>query len=304
MPLRQTLSLAVRVVCVVIGSSGVARGDTLAPSTHSDALVRARAELSRYDLERGTTVRALERLGASIASEPDQARVLEARFLRAAVSADLIVLAHKLRRPELLAALARGLGVEPAGAIESVRAELRAVAAGHYAQVAHRALCMLDRLDPSMQGATSATELTGALGELELLERTGAAATHADAARTLAALASDPCAETSGAECSASMRTLDAQSRRALQALQNGRLAHLRLTEAARSGDPLAHACHGFEISNIKFAQFAKKKNTSLASLRESEQAQRQFVVVATLWPIQNDENKTAREERSQQIYA
>jgi hypothetical protein len=38
------------------------------------------------------------------------------------------------------------------------------------------------------------------------------------------------------------MRTLDAQSRRALQALQNGRLAHLRLTEAARSGDPLAHA--------------------------------------------------------------
>jgi len=233
---------------VLCSSAGVARAETPTPATQPesaptarpDPLQEARKGLERYDLEGNATFALLQKLGQIAATDPEPARSLEARYLRAGAATDLIVISAKLGRPELQSALATALGYEPSQLTSKVRSELEAAALGPYEAPARNGVQMLDFVVSNKPFVSSQSVLR----DFSWVESIAKAAKTADPNAALAALADDPCAKRDGSKVAAhcSLAIFDASSRRSLAALTNAAGANTSLQKAAREGDPLAAA--------------------------------------------------------------
>jgi hypothetical protein len=248
---------------VLCSSAGVARAETptpaaqpeAAPTALPDPLQEARKGLESYDLDGSATFALLQALGQVGATDPEPARSLEARYLRAGAAADLIVISAKLDRPQLQVALATALGYEPSQLATNVRAELEAAALGPYEAPARHGLQMLDHVVSQKPFVSTLSVLR----DFSWVESTAAAAKSADPNGALAALADDPCAKRDGSKLAAhcSLAGFDTVSRRSLAALTNAAGADASLQKAAREGDPLAAA----------LAELSAQYTTALASV-------------------------------------
>lgn len=233
---------------VLCSSAGVARAETptpaaqpeATPTAQPDPLQEARKGLEHYDLDGNATFALLQMLGQIAATDPEPARQLEARYLRAGAAADLIVISAKLDRPELQSALATALGCEPSQLATKVREELKAAALGPYEASARLGLQMID-LVVSQKPFVSTQSV---LRDFSWVESTAKAAKAADPNAALAALADDPCGKRDGSKVTAhcTLASFDSSSRRSLAALTNAAGANASLQKAAREGDPLAAA--------------------------------------------------------------
>jgi hypothetical protein len=250
---RLVLSLSI----VLCSSAGIARADKptsrarakaqpaaaqveaeTAPPTN-DPLYRARKSLERYDLEGDATFAELKALAAVATSDAEPARALEARFLRAAAAADLLVVASKLDRPKLRESLASALGYHPAALVASVKAELQAAAIAHYKAPAQNALAMIEHVESS-----ASAPMIGVLHDFIAVETAARAAVTSDPNGALATLSDDPCKKRDGNKVAdqCALSSFDASSRRSLATLSNAAGSNASLQSAALKGDPLAYA--------------------------------------------------------------
>jgi len=248
----------VLVLVLVLSSAGAARAEH--PTTHTEAtelttdpLQQARKGLERYDLDGTTTLAQLQALGAIAGADREPARALEARFLRAAAAADLIVIADKLERPALRQSLATVFSCEPGALLATVRSELQAAALAYYQAPAQRALQMLDHVSDQTGAAPTPA---GVLHDLNVIEDVARAASGADPSASLAALGEDSCrAPAKTATCA--LASLDSASRRSLSALLNAKAASARVHNAASSGDPLADALAPMAVEHMGIVERA-----------------------------------------------
>jgi hypothetical protein len=278
---RLVLSLSI----VLCSSAGVARAEK--PTSHSrakalpaaaqaeaeptpptnDPLYRARKSLERYDLEGDATFAELKALAAVATSDTEPARALEARFLRAAAAADLLVVATKLDRPMLRDSLASALGYAPTTLVASVKAELQAAAIAHYKAPAQNALAMIEHIE-----SNASAPMIGVLRDFIAVETAARAAVTSDPNGALATLSDDPCKKRDGAKVAdqCALSSFDASSRRSLAALSNAAGSNASLQSAALKGDPLAHA-----LANLSAERASTLERVSVCVLPDLDQTAR-----------------------------
>jgi len=276
---RLALSLSI----ALCSSAGVARADH--PTSHApakaqpvaaqgavqegspahDPLYRARKGLERYDLEGDATFDELKALAAVAARDPEPARALEARFLRAAAASDLLVIAAKLDRPKLRDSLATALGYEPAALVASVKAELQAAAIAHYKAPAESSIAMIEHVE-----SNASAPLLGVLRDFNAVEAAARAAQASDPGGALAALSDDPCKKRDGNKVAdqCALGGFDPSSRRSLAALSNAAGSNTNLQSAALKGDPLAYA-----LATVSAERAASLDRVSVCVLPDLEAA-------------------------------
>ena len=215
-----------------------------------DALQSVRLRLSSYDLGEDGIIRVLEELPHFVAKLPDKDETIahEVRFLRAAVTADLMFAAAYTGDEQLRARL-NAVWHTPTSLIGAVNAELEA-AGGIYRAPALRIAHSLQLL--GSDGQLTAGEVPAAGGSRRdmLLLRRGAAALNGASApeAVLAELGQDPCAHPQE-PCAPRFQPLDKQSRLALAGLLELGQAVARLRSARAQGDPLVDVlAAGFEL--------------------------------------------------------
>jgi hypothetical protein len=295
---RLVLSLSI----VLCSSAGAARAETPTSKTEAkapvvaeqqsqkpDLLQRAREGLERYDLEGNSTFALLQTLGQLASRDPEPARALEARYLRAGAAADLIVISAKLDRPALLDSLAAALGYEPSKLIPSVRAELEAAAFGHYEAPARHALAMIQHV----VSRTPFSVAQSVLRDFIAVEAAAKAAKSGDPNGSLAALADDSCSKRDGSKLAVhcALASFDSSSRRSLAALTNASSADDSLQKAAREGDPLAHA-----LSALSTQYAGGLDKVAVCALPElSAEASAPFALPASLRRVEGSSTLTVR---------
>ncbi len=196
-----------------------------------------RLALASYDLEDGGTVQVLERIHARLPAATGLERE-ELRFLRAAVAADLMLIAALRDDAELRDEVAVALDTESVQLPALLDAELNA-ARGTYRMPAQQVRTALEEL-ARRDGAPGAAE--GTHGRvLRLLAVRRALDGGGDAIAALEPFGQDPCAEPK-APCKGVYANLEPRARRAATGLAAAAADVARLERTARQGDPLAAA--------------------------------------------------------------
>ncbi|MGE0785769.1 MAG: hypothetical protein AB7S26_08775 [Sandaracinaceae bacterium] len=226
-----SLALLFLAALVVGGSS--ARADLEV----ADELRAARHRLTRYDLA-GGTAEVLADLTRFI-EHADGADLREARFLRAAVATDLLLLSLGEAGDPVRADVARALGAPEAQMFGLLDRELERVSFGVYAEVAEESRWVLRTIQ---SGVVDPDELRTGRGErrdmLFVHAVVDAIGAEDDISR-LAAYGTDSCG-TSLDDCPIPM--FAASGRRAVDALREANDALTRLERIAAVGEPLVQS--------------------------------------------------------------
>jgi hypothetical protein len=201
----------------------------------------ARRSLVRYELGPSGTLSVLSELSAlvarpELAPKPRQ----EARFLRAAVAGDLLVLARLRHDSALQPALERALGVASGSAFAYIDAELATFSGMNYAGIAAelRREFALAR-EPRAASLARFQGMSGSQRDLLFLDAVAEAAGGGhEPLGMLASYGEDPCAGVPA--CPAEYAAFDRRGRMAVAALAEAGRAMIRTRAAVDAGDPLA----------------------------------------------------------------
>jgi hypothetical protein len=238
----RTPRAALIALCLTLAMSTIASGRAHAALPGLLA-IRAALEHYRIDGSAGDTLAVLTQLSHALAgNELDGKGKLEARFLRAAVGTDILVLARGRRDPALEQALARALQTQQAlpALLDS---ELAICATGVYRSLAQQMRGTLALL--AANDAPTRALIDGAAGSQRDLLFVRAAVNALEgrddeaALAALAPLGSDPC---SAKVCPAPYDRFVPAARAGVAAFADAGAALERLRAGAAAGDPLALA--------------------------------------------------------------
>lgn len=214
-----------------------------AVSAHAEgglALQEVRTSVASYDLGAGGTLDTLATLTAALADgvrEPDVER--EVRFLRAAVSADLLFVAT-YRADDRVRERLSALWGSDGGDLTQRIADALAAADGIYRDPARRMARRLSLVDATGRIRWEALkDASGSWREAALLRRAAEGLKSRGAEQVLEGLADDPCAGVAGG-CETLFMPFDAVSRRRMAGLRELGAAMASLRRAEAAGDPLA----------------------------------------------------------------
>lgn len=211
-------------------------------SAGARAVRRARLALARYDLTGHHTTDVIADLGRA-ATELKGPKALEARYLRAMATADLVLIARTKDDQALANRAARAFGVRPKALEGRLISELHRLSIGPYASAASD---MIDAFD-TVQALDAGTpidwkKLDGPRTDALFVAHVRKALEHSsDPVQALSAMAADPCAK-KGQPCLEPLPRFDAQGRAAAQALLDARADLDRLARADKAGDPFPRA--------------------------------------------------------------
>ena len=233
------------VLAACVAGSGLASWPATVAAAPSDgALHEARRALVAYDLEGEGTVGVLRSLTALLEAAEESPAQREARFLRAAVGTDLVVIARAAPDMVRLEDVSSALGVADDQLVGHLESELRVMGGRVFGPLASQALTVLSLVQGSEPLALS-KRLLAAQGtrrdflvlEALLKDVRGAA----EPLQVLAAAGGDPCEKS----CELPFKLFDKPGRRAMAALQLAASAGDRLQRGARGGDPFSKALAG-----------------------------------------------------------
>jgi hypothetical protein len=238
---RPWLSLALP---LVIGSTLLRPSAVSAAPADLRYVHQLRSDFTRYDLGPGGVLERLSALSDDALRELEYRERSEARFLRSAVAADLLLIAVLRGDDALRTRLAAAVDIDPRDLFDYLDQELAAVQRAAFEQPAHRARRML-----AIARGDAEAELGVDLGvrhDLLLLRRIARLLERQpDPLRALSPLSAEPCAATEGAadaaSCGALYARFPAEGRRALAVLEAVGQAIGRVQAATRR-DPLARA--------------------------------------------------------------
>lgn len=206
------------------------------------AVRRARLALARYDLRGHRTTDVITELGR-LARKLKGPRALEARYLRAMATADLVLIARSEDDTALATRAARAFGVQPKALETRLISELHQLAVGPYAAAAGD---MIDAFHAAHALDTGArvdwAKLDGPRTDVLFVAHVRRVLEHeGDPVAALATMAEDPCAK-KGQPCLEPLPRFDAQGRAAVGALLEARTDLDRLARADEDGDPFPRA--------------------------------------------------------------
>ncbi|MCG8557339.1 MAG: hypothetical protein MJD61_18935 [Proteobacteria bacterium] len=203
-------------------------------SANGPVLERARVGLARYDLQGDRTVGMLQELSEFLVGDAPQRALLEARYIRAVATIDMLVAARVRSDSELEAKLAAVFAVSPQQLLPKLQQELDEVDRGVYRVSVQEARPVLSLLT----GQEAAFfHPRGPRRDLLLAH---SVVTKDATLQSLASAAPDPCPEQRS--CAPPYAGLDAPSRRTLAFLQEADRALRRVKRATSQGDPLGRA--------------------------------------------------------------
>ncbi|AKF05889.1 hypothetical protein [Sandaracinus amylolyticus] len=195
-------------------------------------LIGIRESLRTYDEGGARSLDALRTLAILVrtGSERDPA-IAEARFLRAALATDLLLVAAlDPTRSPAPAQIAEATGMPEDALVAHLRSELVAMRRGPFRRPADESIAALDALGDGSATTSLASASSGPRRDvLRVLAAARAVSSSSDALAALAALADDPCR---GA-CDASYAWMDEPGRRAVHALTLADAAITRLEASA-----------------------------------------------------------------------
>ena len=204
-------------------------------TVRDSTLLSLRRALSHYDVSPCATAAQLALLGQFAEAHSGQPEAQEAKFLRAAVAADLAFVAQLKGNSDLNAAVAQNFGGDPSQLTNQIVRALQEVAHGIYKEPALLAIKAL-RESGEQPGATP-----GPRSDALLVRRAIAEAKSEEPRERFAALGEDPCS-TPSESCTPELQSLDSESRKSLSYLTHVAEAEQRLLKAAKLGDQLAEA--------------------------------------------------------------
>lgn len=203
-------------------------------------LQQVRRSVAAYSLGEGGTLDTLEALSAALNGGIDDHDVeREVRFLRAAVSADLLFVATFRADDTVRERLGDLWGSDGSDLKQRIERSL-AQADGIYRGPAERMARRLSLIDNT--GRMKWDELANATGtwrEAALIRKAATDLEQGDGSAVLAALGQDPCRSVARG-CDALFMPFDAASRRRMAGLRGLGAAMAELRRAQREGDPLA----------------------------------------------------------------
>lgn len=223
--------LFVSVLCALALGSGTPRAHA---DLTADELREARRQLHEYDLH-GGTARVLERLTRFIV-DAEGADLREARFLRAAVATDLLILGMSGTAPEQRGHVARAVGVAEPELAQWLDTELERVSFGAYQSVAEESRWALRVVQSGEIDPRTLHDGQGERRDMLYVNAVVDALGREDDISRLAQFGDDPCADPS-APCELSM--FAPQGRRAADALREAANALDRLEQLAHADEPL-----------------------------------------------------------------
>lgn len=232
---------AICTLCGVLLMGGT--GHASAVDSDDAFMQGVRMGLSAYDFEPDGTIGIVRDLTALVGRADVAGGNLgaEARFLRAAVAADLYFAAVYEDEPERFVLLAEAFGAPVEGLSVAIAEAVDSAAVGLYRGASERARGVLAAAKGGQLQAPSAlAELRGAARDAALLRGVSAAlAQGAEPAVLLATVGRDRCGGV-GRGCTDLHMMYDAASRRALDALSDLGQAATRVRTSAEGGDPLS----------------------------------------------------------------
>lgn len=217
-----------------------------------DWIQSARTAFGAYDIEATRTTDALAALRAHLLSAPTASvtemvqadpATEEARFLSAAVAADLVDVALCTGDDALLRRVAAAFRVPPSRVAATVQAELTATSTGPFAAAARDSLAGLELA--TARGARRTTLLASMRGPRRDLawlgDVRGVLEDAHDPLAALAAVSADPCVDVD-AQCDAIYTAFLPNGRRAIATVVQARSTLTRIEQSAAVGDPFAVA--------------------------------------------------------------
>lgn len=214
-------------------STGVAHANLAAPEIEA-----ARRALHEYDVYGDDTTRVLTELTRFIPEAAEEMDRHEARFLRAAVATDLLLIGAGSAHPGLRGRVSEALGVPTPGLVAFLETELRAIDAGVYHDAAGEALWVLDAITHDEIEPHSLYEGRGERRDVLYVRAVVDALGRDDSVDRLGALGADPCE--GAAPCA--YAAFAPGGRRAIGALAEASAALGRLARIAADGEPLIQA--------------------------------------------------------------
>lgn len=226
-----------------LGLYAIALVSAASVPVHADShleLQQVRTSVSTYDLSEGGTLDALGALSAALEERLDDRDVeREARFLRAAVSADLLFVATYRADDTVRERLCALWGSDGSDLRQRIDEALSA-SDGIYREPAQRMVRRLSLIDNT--GRMKWDELghaTGSWRQAATIRKAARALDQGDGSQLLSTLGKDPC-EGVARGCTPLFMPFDTASRQRMAGLRSLGAAMAGLRRAEREGDPLA----------------------------------------------------------------
>lgn len=225
------------VLCALALGSGTPRAHA---DLTADELRAARRQLHEYDLH-GGTARVLARLTRFI-GQAEGANLREARFLRAAVATDLVILGMSGSAPQVRGDIAQAVGVSESELMAWLDGELERVSFGVYQPVAEESRWALRVIEDGDIDPHVLHDGEGERRDMLYVNAVVDALGRDDDIARLAEFGEDPCAD-AAVPCGFSM--FAPQGRRAADALREAANALARLERLAQTNEPLVASMAG-----------------------------------------------------------